>query len=87
MVAGARARTLCLLAGFAICAGAPGLARSDPALYTGSVHLRLWERPVPYGASLSGPGLSNPASGNPLSLSGNGPAGFTLPRDFSFRAG
>ncbi len=79
MVAGARARTLCLLAGVAICAGVPGLARSDPALYTGSVHLRLWERPVPYGASQSGPGLGNSPSGDLVSLAGNGPAGFMLP--------
>ncbi len=79
MVAGARTRTLCLLAGVAICAGAPGLARSDPALYTGSVHLRLWERQVPYGASLSGPGLGNSPPGDLVSLAGNGPAAFTLP--------
>ena len=79
MVSGARARTLCLLAGVAICAGAPGLAQSGPALYKGSVHLRLWEREVPYGASPSGPGLRNSPSGDPVSLVGSGPAAFTLP--------
>jgi hypothetical protein len=79
MVAGARARTFGLLAGIAICAGAPGLAQSDPALYTGAVHLRLWERQVPYGASLSGPGLGNSPSGDLVSLTGDGPAAFTLP--------
>ncbi len=47
--------------------------------FTGSVHLRLWERPVPYGYSLSGPGLVNSPSGDPVSLVGNGPAAFTLP--------
>ncbi len=79
MVAGTRTRTLCLPAGVAICAGAPGLARSDPALYTGSVHLRLWERQVPYGASLNGPGLGHAPSGDLVGLAGSGPAAFTLP--------
>jgi hypothetical protein len=53
--------------------------RSDPALYTGSIHLRLWERPIPYGESMSGPGLGNSPSGSPVSLVGHGPAAFTLP--------
>lgn len=79
MVPRARGSTLRLLVSLAICAGAPDLARSDPALYTGSVHLRLWERPVPYGALLSGPGLGNSPSGDLVSLAGNGPAAFTLP--------
>lgn len=79
MVTAARAKTLCLLAGLAISAGAPCLARSEPALYTGSVHLRLWERSVPYGASLSGPGLVNASPGNTVSLGGSGSAAFTLP--------
>lgn len=79
MVADARARTLGLLAGVVICAAAPGLARSDPALYRGSVHLRLWERQVPYGASLSRPGLGNSPSGDLVSLAGSAPAAFTLP--------
>ena len=78
MAAGARVTTLCLLASVAICAGAPGLAWSAPALYTGSVHLRLWERPVPYGYSLSGPGLVNSTPGE-VSLAGTAPAAFTLP--------
>ena len=79
MLKGARARTLCLFAGVAICVAAPGLARSDPALYAGSIHLRLWERPVPYGDSGSGPGLGNMPTGDLVSLSGSGPAAFTLP--------
>jgi hypothetical protein len=79
MLKGARARTLCLFAGVAICVAAPGLARSDPALYAGSIHLRLWERPVPYGASGSGPGLGNMPTGDLASLFGSGPAAFTLP--------
>jgi hypothetical protein len=45
----------------------------------GSVHLHLWERDVPYGAALSGPGLVNAPSGDPVSLIGSGPAAFTLP--------
>jgi len=79
MVKGARAGTVYLLASVAIGAAAPLLARSDPALYTGSVHLRLWERQVPYGASLNGPGLGNAPSGDLVSLAGSGPAAFTLP--------
>ena len=79
MLKGARAWTLCLPVGLAICAGAPGLARSDPALYTGSIQLRLWERQVPYGASLSGPGLGNAPTGDLVNLLGHGPAAFTLP--------
>lgn len=79
MVKGARAGTLYLLASVAICTAAPLLAQSDPALYTGSVHLRLWERQVPYGASLNGPGLGNAPSGDLVSLAGSGPAAFTLP--------
>lgn len=79
MVKGARAGTLYLLAGVAICVAAPVLARSDPVLYTGSVQLRLWERQVPYGASMSGPGLGNTPSGDLVSLAGTGPAAFTLP--------
>lgn len=79
MIKGARAGTLYLLAGVAICAAVPVLARSDPALYTGSVQLRLWERQVPYGASMSGLGLGNTPSGDVVSLSGKGPAAFTLP--------
>lgn len=79
MVARARSTLRCLLAGIAICAAVPSLARSDPAMYTGSVHLRLWERPVPYGASMTEPGLVNAASGSPVSLVGSGPAAFTFP--------
>jgi hypothetical protein len=79
MVNRARARILGLIAGIAICAGAPGPARSDLALYTGSVHFRLWERQVPYGASLSAPGLGNSPSGDLANLAGHGPAAFTLP--------
>ena len=79
MVKGARTGTLYLLAGVAICVAAPVLARSDPALYTGSVQLRLWERQVPYGASMSGVGLGNTPSGDVVSLAGKGPAAFTLP--------
>ena len=79
MVEGARNKTLSLLLWVAICAVVPGLARSGPALYTGSVQLRLWERGVPYGALLSIPGLGNALSGDPVSLTGSGPAAFTLP--------
>jgi hypothetical protein len=73
------AKTISLIAGVAICASLPGLARSAPALYTGSVHLRLWERPIPYGAALTGPGLSNSPAGSLVSISGSGPASFSLP--------
>jgi hypothetical protein len=79
MVARSPATLRCLLAGIAICATVPSQARSDPAMYTGSVHLRLWERAVPYGASLSEPGLANAPSGSPVSLVGTGPAAFTFP--------
>jgi hypothetical protein len=79
MVQPARGRLLYLIVGIAICAGAPGLARSGPAQYTGAIHLRLWERDVPYGAALSGPGLVNSPSGDLVSLVGSGPQAFTLP--------
>ena len=79
MVARTFTKLRLLLVAVAVCAGAPSVARSEPALYTGSIHLRLWERPVPYGAALSGPGLGNSPTGDPVSLSGNGPAAFALP--------
>lgn len=68
-----------LLAGVAVWAGGPGLARSEPSLYKGSVHIELWQRQVPYGAAESGPGLGNAPAGDLVDLSGSGPAGFALP--------
>jgi hypothetical protein len=74
-----RARTLHLLAALAICLGGPGLAQAGPALYTGSVQLRMWGLDVPYGASLSGASLRNAPSGDGVSLAGSGPAAFQIP--------
>jgi hypothetical protein len=71
--------TLSLLIAVGICVGLPGLARSDPALYTGFIDFQLWNRDVPYGALLSGPGLANSPLGGTVSLTGSGPAAFTLP--------
>jgi hypothetical protein len=79
MAARARAGIRCLLASVAISMAVPGLARSDPAMYTGAVHLQLWQRPIPYGASLNGPGLVNSPAGDLVSLAGSGPAAFALP--------
>jgi hypothetical protein len=79
MMARIRARMVFLLAGAAVGLGVPSVAQSGPALYTASVHLRLWERAVPYGASSSQPGLGNSASGDAVSLVGTGPAAFALP--------
>jgi hypothetical protein len=79
MTASTRMRVFCLFASVSICTALPGLARSAPALYTGSVYLRLWQREVPYGALQSAPGLANSPSGSPVSITGNGPAAFTLP--------
>ena len=72
-------KTFCLLAGVTICAGTPWLARAGPALYNASVHIRMWERAVPYGALGSGAVLANSPSGDPVSLVGTSPAEFTLP--------
>ena len=71
--------TLGLLASIAICAGVPGLAWSDPALYTGSVRLMLWGSQIPYGASASRPVLRNSPLGDIASLAGSGPAAVALP--------
>ena len=80
MATGIRSRTFCFLAGIAICVVAPCIARSGPALYTSEIQLRLWERQVPYGTSIMNPPvMGNSPSGNLASLSGQGPAGFTLP--------
>ena len=79
MAASIRSRTFCFLAGVAICVVAPCIARSGPALYTSDIHLRLWERQVPYGALLTGPAMGNSPAGNLVSLVGQRPAGFTLP--------
>jgi hypothetical protein len=72
-------KTLYLLGAIAICTSIAGLAHSAPALYTGSIHLRLWERPIPYGTALTEPGLAGLPSGNSVSISGSGPAAFGLP--------
>ena len=79
MAAGTRFRTFCLLTGVAIGVGAPCIAQSGPALYTSEIRINLWERQVPYGALHSHPAMGNSPSGNLASLSGQGPAGFTLP--------
>jgi hypothetical protein len=79
MVAATRGRLPSLLAGLAICSATPGLAWSDPKLYTGSVRLALWGKDVPYGASLSRPALVNTPLGDIASVTGAGPAAFALP--------
>lgn len=73
------ARASVLLAGVAIYLVLPGLAHAAPALYTGTIHLRLWGLEVPYGSLLDGPGLANSPSGNLVNLAGSGPAVFALP--------
>ena len=78
MAAGIRSRTFCFLAGIAICVVAPCIAQAGPALYTSEIRLRLWERNVPYGALHSHPVMGN-SPGDLASLSGQAPAGFTLP--------
>jgi hypothetical protein len=67
-----------LLVGIAICIATPGLARSAPAMYTGSVHVRIWGIQIPYGAALDYPGVANAPPGHAVSLVGGGPAGFAL---------
>jgi len=83
MVSSVRARVPSLFLGafigIVICTGSPGVAWSGPALYTGSVELRLWGgRAVPYGALLSSPNMQNSPSGDLVSLFGTGPASFGL---------
>jgi hypothetical protein len=68
-----------LLAVIALLAATPGLARAGPALYTGTVQIRLWGTGIPYGAQLDSPALANSPSGDTVNLSGTGPASFSLP--------
>ena len=80
----ALSKTFCLLAGVAICAGTPWNARAGPALYNASVHIRMWDRAVPYGALGSGKVLANSPAGDSYLKFWETEVGFTF-GTFEFR--